>query len=172
MSRQGSAVEMPAGGKPGKPKAGFPPFPPSLEISPTPRDFHIPTAPTAAGGGKPKAGFPHRAAPVRGGKKSLKESRIRRIVLTDADQSGKIKRSSVASLRGRSPSRRNRDRHQIGMHDRHRRNTQYGTPATRSNWRPSSNAGDGTGGIVEQASDAGFRDRKTAPGQPAAGGRK
>ena len=26
-------VEMPAGGKPGNPKAGFPPFPPSLEIA-------------------------------------------------------------------------------------------------------------------------------------------
>jgi hypothetical protein len=40
------AVEMPARGKHGKPKTGFPPFPPSLEIPQKPRDFHIPTAST------------------------------------------------------------------------------------------------------------------------------
>jgi len=36
-------VEMPAGGKPGNPETGFPPFPPSLEIA---SDFHIPTGST------------------------------------------------------------------------------------------------------------------------------
>ena len=35
---------MPARGKHGKPKAGFPPFPPPLEIPQKQRDFHIPTA--------------------------------------------------------------------------------------------------------------------------------
>ncbi len=40
--RTGNAVEMPDGGKPGKPKAGFPPFPPSLEIAAA-----IPTFPHA-----------------------------------------------------------------------------------------------------------------------------
>ena len=37
---------MTARGKPGKPKAGFPPFPPSLESPQKQRAFHIPTAPT------------------------------------------------------------------------------------------------------------------------------
>jgi len=38
----------------------FPSFHRSLEISPTTRDFHIPTAPTTRPwkSGKPKAGFP------------------------------------------------------------------------------------------------------------------
>jgi hypothetical protein len=40
-------VEMPGRGKRGKPKNGFPPFPPPLEIPPQRRDSHIPTA-TAA----------------------------------------------------------------------------------------------------------------------------
>src|SRR5580704_14379866 len=39
------AVEMPARGKHGKPGAGFPPFPPPLEITRTQRDSHISTAP-------------------------------------------------------------------------------------------------------------------------------
>jgi hypothetical protein len=30
---EAEAVEMPNGGKPGKPKSGFPPFPPFLEIA-------------------------------------------------------------------------------------------------------------------------------------------
>ena len=38
---------MPAGGKPRKPKAGFPPFPPSLESPQGQRPSHIPTASTA-----------------------------------------------------------------------------------------------------------------------------
>jgi putative transposase len=38
----GKPVEMPAGGKPGNPKSGFPPFPPSLEIAEA-----IPTFPPA-----------------------------------------------------------------------------------------------------------------------------
>ena len=42
------AMEMTARGKHGKPKAGFPPFPPSLEIPQNRRDSHIPTAPTAS----------------------------------------------------------------------------------------------------------------------------
>src|SRR6476620_4612778 len=37
---------MTARGKPGKPKAGFPPFPPSLENPQTQRVSHIPTAST------------------------------------------------------------------------------------------------------------------------------
>src|SRR5678816_1822753 len=37
---------MAARGKPGKPKAGFPPFPPSLESPQMQRASHIPTAPT------------------------------------------------------------------------------------------------------------------------------
>src|SRR5277367_650380 len=37
---------MPARGKHGKPRTGFPPFPPSLEISQKRRDSHIPTAST------------------------------------------------------------------------------------------------------------------------------
>src|SRR6476660_8574213 len=42
------AMEMTARGKHGKPRAGFPHFPPSLEITQTRRDSHISTAPTAA----------------------------------------------------------------------------------------------------------------------------
>src|SRR4051812_12957899 len=42
------AMEMTACGKQGKPRAGFPPFPPSLEITQNRRDSHIPTAPTAS----------------------------------------------------------------------------------------------------------------------------
>src|SRR6185369_1647288 len=42
------AMEMTARGKHGKPRAGFPPFPPSLEITQTRRDSHISTAPTAS----------------------------------------------------------------------------------------------------------------------------
>src|SRR5690349_2709625 len=38
---------MTARGKPGKPKAGFPPFPPSLESPQRLRASHIPTASTA-----------------------------------------------------------------------------------------------------------------------------
>ena len=38
---------MPAHGKPGKPKAGFPPFPPPLESPQKRRASHIPTAPTS-----------------------------------------------------------------------------------------------------------------------------
>jgi hypothetical protein len=37
---------MPARGKHGKPRTGFPPFPPSLEIPHKRRDSHIPTAST------------------------------------------------------------------------------------------------------------------------------
>src|ERR1022692_2139647 len=40
------ALEMPARGKHGKPRTGFPPFPPPLEITQTRRDSHISTAPT------------------------------------------------------------------------------------------------------------------------------
>src|ERR1700722_1047124 len=39
------AMEMTARGKHGKPRAGFPPFPPPLEITRTQRDSHISTAP-------------------------------------------------------------------------------------------------------------------------------
>jgi hypothetical protein len=39
-------MEMPVGGKHGKPEAGFPPFPPPLEIPQNQRDSHIPTATT------------------------------------------------------------------------------------------------------------------------------
>src|SRR5947208_9252966 len=39
---------MTARGKPGKPKAGFPLFPPSLESPQKQRASHIPTAPTTA----------------------------------------------------------------------------------------------------------------------------
>src|SRR4051794_34816061 len=39
---------MTARGKPGKPKAGFPPFPPSLESPQKQRASHIPTATTTA----------------------------------------------------------------------------------------------------------------------------
>ena len=39
-------MEMTAGGKPGKPKAGFPPFPPALESPQSRRPSHIPTAST------------------------------------------------------------------------------------------------------------------------------
>src|SRR3954468_16239174 len=38
---------MPARGKPGKPRAGFPPFPQSLESPQTRRPSHIPPASTA-----------------------------------------------------------------------------------------------------------------------------
>src|ERR1700683_2925965 len=41
--------KKPGRGKRGKPKAGFPPFPPPLEIQHNPLDFHFPTAPTTAG---------------------------------------------------------------------------------------------------------------------------
>jgi DNA replication protein DnaC len=41
--------KKPGRGKRGKPKAGFPPFPPPLEIPQNPRDSTFPTAPTAAG---------------------------------------------------------------------------------------------------------------------------
>jgi hypothetical protein len=42
LQDHGKPEEMPAGGKPGNPKSGFPPFPPSLEIAPA-----IPTFPPA-----------------------------------------------------------------------------------------------------------------------------
>jgi hypothetical protein len=38
--KPGSAVEMPGGGKPGKPKPGFPRFPPPLEIAARFPHFH------------------------------------------------------------------------------------------------------------------------------------
>jgi hypothetical protein len=37
--------KKPGGGKRGKPKSGFPPFPPPLEIAHNPRDFHFSHSP-------------------------------------------------------------------------------------------------------------------------------
>src|SRR3954454_8287177 len=52
---------MTARGKPGKPKAGFPPFPPSLESPQKQRASHIPTAWTTGPyiSGKTKQGRPY-----------------------------------------------------------------------------------------------------------------
>ena len=67
-------MEMPVGGKHGKPKAGFPPFPPPLEIPQNQRDSHIPTATTIVPiKVRPEKSKPHQTSASKGGPKQTAE---------------------------------------------------------------------------------------------------